>query len=479
MIGVRSGRAQGLLLQHRFPFRLGNASLTTALHAVADLEVDVDGTMVHGFGAESLPPTWFMHSGPETIDADQLVLIEEVYAALDLVTSLEPGATVFDIWERLYETRMSAGQAAGLPGLVPQVAVAIIEHALIDAFLKASGTTFAQALHSGILGLDLGRIHPELEGETVAGLLPASPAESVMLRHTVGLSDQLEPSDDAGIEIDGLPRTLADSIATYGLRRFKVKVSGNAPVDLDRLDEVLSCLQHHCGDDFAFSIDANEGFDSIAAFQDFWSGAVDRLGKALTDHLLFVEQPLNRNVALEPETGRTLLAWQDGPTLIIDESEMSHTSLPRALELGYRGTSVKSCKGVFRAVANACLLEWHRRSDPSRDYVLSSEDLSTVGPVSLVQDLAVVAALGLTDTERNGHHYFCGLSMYSESLQREMVAHYPGLYEWREPGWATLIARDGRISLTEVNSAPFGLAITPDLSDLDELRSYQVIGESE
>ncbi|MFT4011171.1 MAG: hypothetical protein QM655_14130 [Nocardioidaceae bacterium] len=131
-----------------------------------------------------------------------------------------------------------------------------------------------------------------------------------------------------------------------------------------RIREVLSCLQAHCSDDHLLSIDANEGFDSMAAFRAFWSDAVARLGTRLTDHLLFVEQPLSRDVALESETGRVLNGWSDRPALIIDESEVAHSSLPRALELGYQGTSVKSCKGVFRAVANACLLEQRRRADP-------------------------------------------------------------------------------------------------------------------
>lgn len=52
----------------------------------------------------------------------------------------------------------------------------------------------------------------------------------------------------------------------------------------------------------------------------------------------------------------------------------------------------------------------HRnRTGPERQYVLSAEDLRTVGLIELLQDLAVTATLGAEHVERNGHHNFRGL----------------------------------------------------------------------
>jgi hypothetical protein len=52
----------------------------------------------------------------------------------------------------------------------------------------------------------------------------------------------------------------------------------------------------------------------------------------------------------------TLRAWTDGPGMIIDESGGSIADLSRSLDLGYRGTSHKNCKGVAKGLANAVLL---------------------------------------------------------------------------------------------------------------------------
>ncbi|HCK51670.1 MAG TPA: hypothetical protein DIC23_00540, partial [Planctomycetaceae bacterium] len=84
-------------------------------------------------------------------------------------------------------------------------------------------------------------------------------------------------------------------------------------------------------------------------------------------------------------------------------------SLALALELGYHGTSHKNCKGVFRGVINACLIEFLNRQNNVGDresrYIMSGEDLANIGPVALLQDLAVASSLGITSIERNGHHY--------------------------------------------------------------------------
>src|SRR5919202_1549630 len=97
------------------------------------------------------------------------------------------------------------------------------------------------------------------------------------------------------------------------------------------------------------------------------------------------------------------------------------TTMRRATCAPGASASHKNCKGVFRGLANACLLAKRRAGDPSRPYVLSGEDLANVGPVALLQDLAATATLRVEHVERNGHHYFRGLSMLPESAQRQVL----------------------------------------------------------
>ena len=123
--------------------------------------------------------------------------------------------------------------------------------------------------------------------------------------------------------------------------------------------------------------------------------------------------------------------------MIIDEADASLADLPRALALGYAGTSHKNCKGLLKGLANAMLL---RRCGG----ILSGEDLSNIGPVALLQDLAVMAALGVPHVERNGHHYFCGTSMWPAETGDSLCAAHPGLYE-RRGDFAALRIQDGSL----------------------------------
>ncbi len=178
------------------------------------------------------------------------------------------------------------------------------------------------------------------------------------------------------------------------------------------------------------------------ALRDFWP------------KLLFIEQPLHRDVALTPAANWSV-AWPERPPIIIDESDAEIESLPEALALGYAGTSHKNCKGVFKGVANACLLA-HRRA-AGLPAMLSGEDLTNVGPVSLLQDLAVQTVLGVTSVERNGHHYFAGLSQFPSAMQAHALVNHGDLYVRSAAGWPRLDVRAGKVSLGSGAARPLRL----------------------
>jgi hypothetical protein len=111
--------------------------------------------------------------------------------------------------------------------------------------------------------------------------------------------------------------------------------------------------------------------------------------------------------------------------------------------------------------------------------MMSAEDLANVGPVALLQDLAVVATLGLTHAERNGHHYFRGLTMWPEVIGNTMLAEHGDLYERQNEQWGdctTLAIRQGGVALTSVVAAPFGLGFEVPVDEvmggLDVLAAY-------
>jgi hypothetical protein len=288
------------------------------------------------------------------------------------------------------------------------------------------------------------------------------------VRHTVGLGDVLEESDAVAAPSDGLPATLEGCVERYGLRCFKVKVGGSREFDLDRLARVGEVLDRASGGDYRVTLDANEQFADLPALRAFWEELRrDEATAAFASRIQYVEQPLPRHLALGGETAAALAAWPGRPRLIIDESDDSLDSVARAIATGYDGGAFKSSKGVFKGIGNACRIEQLRRG--GRDgLIYSAEDLSTIEPVGLLADLAVIATLGIDEPERNGYHYLRGLTDLPSRVDAETLRHHGDLFTPGADGRAVLDIRDGGIDIASVVAAPFGVAWQCDFEhDLD------------
>lgn len=88
---------------------------------------------------------------------------------------------------------------------------------------------------------------------------------------------------------------------------------------------------------------------------------------------------------------------------------------------------------------------------------MSGEDLANIGPIANHQDLVVQAALGIESVERNGHHYFKGLSQFETSLQDATLAAFPSLYTSDAKGYTRLDVKNGSLDLSSVNQQAFGV----------------------
>jgi hypothetical protein len=333
---------------------------------------------------------------------------------------------------------------------------------MIDAFCRARGLSFAQAVYNNHFGVQLGELHPELADFSPADFLPEQPGHHLVVRHTVGLGDPLAEADIPPEERldDGLPQSLEACIKTYGLTHFKLKLCGQAGQDVARLKQIAGLIEANGVEDYAFTLDGNEQYQDIGPFKELWHRlTTDAALAPFMSRLLFVEQPLPRDVALSEATQEALLAWKDRPPLIIDESDGEIGSLPAALAGGYAGSSHKNCKGVFKGIANACLVAHRRHIDLAGVYLISAEDLSNIGPVALLQDSTVVATLGISHAERNSYYYFAGLSMFPEAVQAAILARHSDLYHRHPRGFPTLNIQEGKIAIGSLLEAPFGLAV--------------------
>jgi hypothetical protein len=215
-----------------------------------------------------------------------------------------------------------------------------------------------------------------LDGVTPAAFLSPEPLRTLISRHTVGLTDPLTDATIPACERvdDGLPQSLEACVRAYGLTHFKIKLWGDAARDHDRLRGVADVIERHLGPDaqYGFTLDGNENFKAIEPFRKLWDSLTTEPSlRRFMSRLLFVEQPLHRDVALGDEVKKEFLAWAQRPSVIIDESDGEIGSAARALSCGYAGTSHKNCKGVFKSVANAALIARRRQQTPGGRFVLS------------------------------------------------------------------------------------------------------------
>jgi hypothetical protein len=457
----------------RFPFRYGIASMTDVPHLFMRTRVQAGSESSIGLTAEGLPPKWFTKDPSTTFEQDLPALIATITYAAEAAEAIGAMPTTFyDFWRETYREQDAWAATHQVPPLLAGLGVSLVERAVLDGLCRATRTPLHRLIGANRLAMRLDDIYPELGNADPADLLPPSPRSGCFVRHTIGLGDPLAPSDVRPEERvdDGLPQDLETSIRTYGLRYFKVKLRGIPREDFVRLRDIFRVLSRTTEGDFWLTVDGNENFHDFGAFHDFWEQASG--DPALTEmltHTLVVEQPVHRDRALDDEARDSIARWENRPPLIIDESDGALGDVPRALSVGYAGASYKSCKGIVKGMANACLLAARRARGHSG--VLTGEDLCTLGPVALQQDLAMMSVLGIDHVERNGHHYYRGLSMLPPDWQRAALDMHGDLYADHPLGFTCLRIVNGRVDLSSTNAAPFGVAPVVDVSGFARLEN--------
>jgi hypothetical protein len=234
-------------LRTRLPFRYGIATMRDVPEAFLRVWLELDGKEAQGIASDCLPPKWFTKIPEKPVDDEVREMLEVIAHAQKIAAALQ-GATVFELWRALYDAQSSWGADRGFPPLLSNFGVSLVERAAIDAVCRLRGRTFFELLEIGEFGIGDVRL---------SRLLPARPLDRVTVRHTVGLADPLTEEQIPANERlkDGLPQSLEAAIARYGLRHFKIKVSGKVPDDLERLSEIARVIRENAGPGFKFSLD--------------------------------------------------------------------------------------------------------------------------------------------------------------------------------------------------------------------------------
>ncbi len=458
-VRVVDGGLHGARCKTRLPFRFGIATLTEATLCHARVVVESsDHRRVEGFSSDLLVPKWFRKNPAATMEEDTAELHESARAALEALLGRDESTSVFDHWHGLYQTRVTPHESDADEALVRGFGVSLVERAMMDAVCRLQGVSFFQAVKNNLFGFAPDLLDPGLAGFCLENHLPETPLRSLTVRHTIGLLDRLRVTDEGDRAGDGFPECLEEDIRTYGLHAFKIKVSGDGEKDLSRLVGVAQVLRELVPESPRITLDGNEQFESLDGLIDLLSRLKEYPdGKWLLSNLLYIEQPVSRKYTFDVDRHRALSELNRFAPLLLDEADVGLSSFPRAIEVGYRGVSVKNCKGVFRALLNfsrcAC-------SEGKRDGLFqSSEDLTNLPVLALQQDLATAAALGLTHSERNGHHYFRGLSHLSHDEARVALKCHSDLYQEDEDGGVSLRIQDGRLTLDSIHVEGYGYGV--------------------
>jgi len=449
----------------RMPFRFGAVTLTAAPQAFVRARIRLEnGAEAEGGAAELLAPKWF--------DKDPALSNEQNFDQLRASLTLARDAylasgenTAFGHSIDIYGTQIAIAAATqGLNSLVACYGPALVDRALLDALCRAQGVSFFQAIEKNLPGITAPGWQADLMAfdmdEFLAGL---KPRKTIAARHTVGL---LDPITAAVKKLDdGLPETLEEVIARYGHRWFKLKVSGDPQADIERLAAIAAVLDRG-GEPYQATLDGNEQFADADEFAALWKKIRQepRL-KRLASSIVFVEQPISRSRALAGD----ISALAEDIPVIIDESDDSLEAFPRARRLGYTGVSSKTCKGIYKSLLNAARCRLWNMEEGSNRYFMSGEDLTVQAGLALQQDLALVALLGLTHVERNGHHYVNGMAGLPDAEQAAFLRAHDDLYE-RSHGAVRVRIAGGNLEIASLACRGYAAAVLPDWSSMRSTR---------
>ena len=447
----------------RMPFRFGVVTLTAAPQAFVRVQIVLENKEAsEGAAAELLAPKWF-DKNPALSNEDNF---EQLRASMRTARAayLDAGSNT------------AFGHSRPTVGLVENFGPALLDRALLDALCRGLGISFYEAIRTNLpamafSGLDMGGFLKSLK-----------PAAQIAARHTVGLVDPITSLDNKTPVKDGLPETLEEVIARYGHRWFKLKVGGDAKADVDRLSAIAGVLDR-IDEPYHASLDGNEQYEDVEGVLALWRAvrAEPRLQR-LAASVAFIEQPIKRQNALRfiPAPSARVLASAEEQfdmtrerirqieaqalmkqlaaekPVIIDESDDALDAFPRAKELGYRGVSSKTCKGIYKSLINAA-----RCAAWGKGYFMSGEDLTIQAGLALQQDLALVSILGLTHVERNGHHYVNGMAELPTMEQELFFREHPDLYE-RSHGAVRLYIDKGMIRMKSLDCPGYASRALPD-----------------
>lgn len=423
-IRIRSIEPMFIQAKSRTPLKFGAVIMDRLQLAYVKATVENGaGRVAEGWGAIFLAYMWGWPT-PEVPGARRSESMVEVTKRIAKLFSGYPDQThPIDIYHDLAgefqriadEVTVQKGLAARMPHLCVLVCASAVDAAIHDAYGNVNGVPVWDAYGAEFCVHDLSKhLGPHFRGKYLSAIIHSMPAR-IPGFHLVGGLDKLRESEiDDSDPRDGLPITLDQWIRYEGLRCLKVKLRGNdVEWDIQRMLDVTQ-IAHEEYDrlglsELHFSADTNEQCENPDYIVEMLRKLRERAPRAY-DELLYLEQPTERDLRAHRWDMRKVARLKP---VIIDESLISPEDFDLALELGWSGIALKTCKCQSSVLIHAAKAE-------AAGIPYTVQDLTNPG-LALVHSVALAAHLRpMMGVETNSRQFF---PAYNEFLK---LVH-PGL----------------------------------------------------
>lgn len=292
--------------------------------------------------------------------------------------------------------------AEEMPFLGALVCASPVDAALHDAFGHVNGISSYDGYGPEFMDHDLGYyLGPAFAGKYPGQYLRPAFLPEIPIFHLVGGLDKLTKDEvDETDPDDGLPNSLDEWVARDGVYCLKVKLRGtDLAWDLDRTIAVYEIgrreLDKQGQPNLYMSADTNEQCESPDYIVEYLHRLKERSPEAF-NAVLYIEQPTERDLTAHRFDMRGIAALKP---VILDESLVDLESFDLAVELGWSGIALKTCKGH-----SADLLFVAKATELGMPYTV--QDLTNPS-LALIHSVGLAARLNtLMGVEANSRQFF-------------------------------------------------------------------------
>ncbi|MBI5034781.1 MAG: hypothetical protein HZB51_30020 [Chloroflexi bacterium] len=304
-----------------------------------------------------------------------------------------------------------------MPFLGALVCASPIDAAIHDAFGNVNSISSYAGYSRDFVNHDLSAyLGEKFRGIYLSDFVRPEFSPTVPIFHLVGGLDKLRASEvNANVPQDGRPNSLDQWIEREGVYCLKVKLRGTDLVwDVNRTIEVYriahEILSRQGQTQLYMSADTNEQCESPDYIVEYLQRLREQEPRAYAA-LLYVEQPTERDLTAHRFDMRAIAKMKP---VILDESLTGFKELDLALELGWSGVALKTCKCHSMALLTAA-----RAQSAGIPYTV--QDLTNPG-LALLHSVGLGARLQpLMGVEANSRQYYPDTSIPEAAVHPGIV----------------------------------------------------------